>query len=253
MGDRVRIDLDSSGKKDTVEAKKLVPDNGMMANTDGLGLENTAVKTREDGFVITGENYRTGDPSIYAIGDVCGIRGNASTAYRQGESLAAILAGKPGLPEPIVTPLTISTDPQIASAGFSEEKARNAGIEVIVGRFPFTASGKAVSMGRTSGFVKVVADKSSRRILGMHAVGHEAFDILQEGVLAIEMGARLEDVVLTLHPHPTLCEAVREACADALGESTNVMERNKALSGKIPFMTLIFPLDVLDPCRLLAA
>jgi len=101
--------------------------------------------------------------------------------------------------------------------------------------------------------VKVVADKSSRRILGMHAVGHEAFDILQEGVLAIEMGARLEDVVLTLHPHPTLCEAVREACADALGESTNVMERNKALSGKIPFMTLIFPLDVLDPCRLLAA
>ncbi len=225
MGDRVRIDLDSGGKKDTVEAKKLVPDNGMMANTDGLGLENTAVKTRKDGFVITGENYRTDDPSIYAIGDVCGMHGNASTAYRQGESLARILAGKPGLPEPMVTPLTISTDPQIASAGFSEEKARNANIEVIVGRFPFTASGKAVSIGKTPGFVKVVAEKSSHRILGMHAVGYEAFDILQEGVLAIEMGARLEDVVLTLHPHPTLCEAVREACADALGESTNVMER----------------------------
>jgi dihydrolipoamide dehydrogenase len=225
MGDIVRIELDSAGKKETVEAKKLVPDNGMMANTDGLGLENTAVKTRKDGFIVTGEDYQTNDPMIYAIGDVCGMHGNASTAYRQGESLAGILAGKPGLPEPMVTPLTISTDPQIASAGFTEAKARDAGIDFIVGRFPFTANGKAVSIGKTSGLVKVVAEKSSHRILGIHAVGHEAFDILQEGVLAIEMGARLEDVVLTLHPHPTLCETVREACADALGKSTNIMER----------------------------
>lgn len=224
MGDRVRVELDIEDKKETLEAKKLVPDNGMIANTDGLGLENTAVKTRKDGFIITGENYRTDDPSIYAIGDVCGMHGNASTAYREGESLADILAGKTGLPDTIVTPLTMSTDPEIASAGYTETKAREAGIDVIVGRFPFTANGKAVSIGKTTGFVKVVAEKSSHRILGMHAVGYEAFDILQEGVLAIEMGARLEDVVLTLHPHPTLCEAVREACADALGESTNIRE-----------------------------
>lgn len=224
MGDRVRVELDIEDKKETLEAKKLVPDNGMMANTDGLGLENTAVKTRKDGFIITGENYRTDDPSIYAIGDVCGMHGNASTAYREGQSLADILAGKTGLPDTIVTPLTMSTDPEIASAGYTETKAREAGIDVIVGRFPFTANGKAVSIGKTTGFVKVIAEKNSHRILGMHAVGYEAFDILQEGVLAIEMGARLEDVVLTLHPHPTLCEAVREACADALGESTNIRE-----------------------------
>lgn len=225
MGEIVQVELESAGKKEMLEAKKLVPDNGMMANTDGMGLENTAVKTRKNGFIVTGDNYQTNDPTIYAIGDVCGMHGNASTAYRQGESLAGILAGKPGLPEPMVTPLTISTDPQIASAGFTEAKARDSGIDFIVGRFPFTANGKAVSIGKTSGFVKVVAEKSSHRILGMHAVGYEAFDILQEGVLAIEMGARLEDVVLTLHPHPTLCEAVREACADALGESTNIMEK----------------------------
>jgi dihydrolipoamide dehydrogenase len=153
------------------------------------------------------------------------MHGNASTAYRQGQSLAEILAGKPRWPDYIVTPLTISTDPEIASAGFSEIKAKAAGIETIVGRFPFTANGKAVSLRKTSGFVKVIAEKSSHRILGIHAVGAEAFDILQEGVLAIEMGARLEDVTLTLHPHPSLCEAVREACADALGASTNILEK----------------------------
>ncbi|HTY91645.1 MAG TPA: FAD-dependent oxidoreductase [Methanocella sp.] len=224
-GDNVYIDFDSGGKKETIKAAKLIPDNGMIGNTDGLGLENTGVKTVRDGFIEDGENYRTGDPSIYAIGDVCGMHGNACTAYRQGQSLADILAGKPGLPDYFATPLTISTDPEIASTGYSEEKARDSGIETIVGRFPFTASGKAVSTGKTSGFVKVIAEKISHRILGIHAVGPDVFNICQEGAFAIEMGARLEDVVLTLHPHPTLCEAVREACADAIGMSTSITER----------------------------
>lgn len=224
-GDKAKIDFESGGKKETLETGKLIPDNGMVANTDSLGLENTGVKTGKDGFIVTGENYTTDDPSIYAIGDVCGMHGNASTAYRQGQSLADILAGKPGLPDYIVTPLTISTDPEIASSGLSETKARSAGVETIVGRFPFSANGKAVSIGKAEGFVKVVAEKSSHRILGIHAVGPETFNISQEGVLAIETGARLEDIILTLHPHPTLCEAVREACADALGASTNIMER----------------------------
>jgi dihydrolipoyl dehydrogenase len=224
-GDKVRIEFDAGGKKEAVETGKLVPAVGMLANTDGMGLENTGVKTRKDGFIVTGDKYRTDDPSIYAIGDVCGMHGNATTAFRQGRSLADILAGKTGAPEYVAMPLTLSTDPDIASAGFTEARAKEAGVEALVGRFPFTANGKAVSIGRTDGFVKVVAEKSSHRILGIHAVGPGAFDISQEGVLAIEMGARLEDVVLTLHPHPTLCEAVREACADALGESTSIMKK----------------------------
>jgi len=222
-GDNVRVDFEHEGKKDSIETGRLVVAVGMLANTDGIGLENTGVKTDKDGFIKIGENYRTDDPVFYAIGDVrCG-HCNASKAFREGMSLAEILAGKPGWPEYTAMPQTISTDPEIASAGFTEAKARDAGIEVITGRFPFAASGKAVSTGKTEGFVKVVAEKSSRRILGIHIVGPDAFDILQEGVLAIEMGARLEDVVLTLHPHPTLCEAVREACAVALGESTSIV------------------------------
>jgi dihydrolipoamide dehydrogenase len=136
-----------------------------------------------------------------------------------------MLSGKPGWPDFEVMPQTISTDPEIASAGLTEAKAGESGIEVVVGRFPFTASGKAVSIGKTGGFAKVVAEKSSHRILGVHVVGPGAFDIAEEGVLAIEMGAKLEDIILTLHPHPTLCEAIKEACAAALGESTNILER----------------------------
>jgi len=222
-GDKVIVDLGQDGKKDSVSADKLVPVIGMLPNTDGIGLENTGVRTNKDGYIMTDGNYRTDDRALYAIGDARDRHCNASKAFRDGMSLADILSGKPGWPEYIALPQTISTEPEIASAGLTETAAKNAGIEVITGKFPFTASGKAVSMGKTEGFVKVVAEKSSHRILGVHVICTDAFDILQEGVLAIEMGARLEDIALTLHPHPTLCEAIREACAAALGTSTNVV------------------------------
>ncbi len=222
LGDKVKVEFEHDGKKDAVEADKLVAAVGLLANTDGIGLENTGVKADEKGYVRTDGDFRTDDPAFYAVGDVRDRHCNASKAFRDGLSLAEILAGRPGWPDYVALPQSISTDPEIASAGFTEANARNAGVEFITGRFPFTASGKAVSIGKAAGFVKVVAEKSSHRILGIHVVGPEAFDILQEGVLAIEMGARLEDVILTLHPHPTLCEAIREACAAALGESTNI-------------------------------
>ncbi|MDI6896331.1 dihydrolipoyl dehydrogenase [Methanocella conradii] len=226
MDDGLRVEFEHDGVKEQAETKTLVVAIGMLANTDGIGLENTRVKLDKDGFVIVDEDFRTDDPAFYAIGDVkCG-HCNASIAFWEGLSLAGILAGKPGWPVYMAVPQTLSTDPEIASAGYTEEKAKEAGIEAIVGRFPFTASGKAVSMGRAEGFVKVVAEKSTHRILGVHVVGPGAFDILQEGVLAIEMGARLEDIMLTLHPHPTLCEAVKEACAAALRESTSIIEKS---------------------------
>jgi len=225
--DRIRVDFEHDGKKDFAEAGKLVPAIGLRANTEGIGLENTGVKAGKDGFIGTDENYRTADHAFYAIGDVRSDHCNATMAFREGLSLAEILAGRPGLPDYIALPQSISTEPEIASAGFGEKDAKAAGLEAITGRFPFAADGKAVSMGKTDGFVKVVAEKESHRILGIHAVGPNAFDVLQEGVLAVEMGARLEDVALTMHPHPTLCEAIKEACAVALRTSTNVM-------GKMP-------------------
>jgi len=226
MGDRLRVEFEHDGGKGSVETGTLVAAAGMLANTDGMGLENTGVRLDEDGFVIVKDDFRTDDPAFYAIGDVkCG-HCNASIAFREGMSLAGVLAGRPGWPGYMAVPQTLSTDPEIASAGYTEEKAKGAGIEAIVGRFPLTANGKAVSMGKAEGFVKVIAEKSTHRILGVHVVGPGAFDILQEGVLAIEMGAKLEDVMLTLHPHPTLCEAVKDACLAALGESTSIIEKS---------------------------
>jgi dihydrolipoamide dehydrogenase len=220
-GEKVRVEFEHNGKKDSIDTDILVPAIGMLANTDGIGLENTGVKTVKDGFVQTDENYRTDDPVFYAIGDVRGKHCNASRAFREGSSLANILAGKPGYPDYMAMPQTISTDPEIASAGFTEKEAHKSGIDVIAGISPFKVNGRAVTMGKTDGFVKVVAEKSSHRILGIHIVGPEAFNLIEEGVLAIEMGARLEDVILTLHPHPTLSEIVREACTAALAVSAN--------------------------------
>ncbi len=220
-GDKVKIDIDSGNKKETLETSKLLIAAGNMGNTDRLGLENTKVKTDKNGFVIADDSFLTGDPSIYVIGDVkCG-HCNASKAFRDGASLAEILAGKAELPEYIVMPYTVSSNPEIASAGMSEQEAKNGVVDVIVARSHFSANGKAVSIGKTEGFVKVVAERSTHRILGFHIVGPRAFDIIDEALLAIEMGARLEDVSLTIHPHPALCEALREACAMALGVSAN--------------------------------
>ena len=220
--DKIMIDFEHDGKKDTVEASKLVPAIGLSANTEDIGLENTGIKAGKNGFIETDDNFKTADPAFYAIGDVRSDHCNATMAFREAMSLAEMLNGKPGLPDCIALPQSISTEPEIASAGFGEKDAKAAGIDVVIGIFPFAANGKAVTIGKTDGFVKVVAEKSSHRILGMHAVGPGAFDILQEGVLAIEMGSRLEDVALTLHPHPTLSEAIKEACATALGTSTNL-------------------------------
>lgn len=191
------------------------------ANTAGLNLGVTGVKLDERGFVQADDNYRTTDPSIYAIGDVLGGARNACTAYRDGASVASVLAGKPGLPGYQAMPLTIYTEPPIACAGMTEKEAKNAGIEVVVGRSPYSACGAATLTGHDAGFAKVVAEKGSGRILGVHIVGRDSTNLIAEGLLAIEMGARLEDVVLTLHPHPELCEVFYDACARAAGLSTN--------------------------------
>jgi dihydrolipoamide dehydrogenase len=225
--DKVHVDVEHEGKKESFETAKLLVATGIKGNTESIGLENTKVKIDEKGYIVTDKEYRTDDPSIYAIGDIRGGYTNASKAFREGASLAEILAGKPGLPDFMVMPYTVSSDPEIASAGMSEEEAKKNGIDIIVATFPFSANGKAVSIGKTVGFVKVVAERSTHRILGFHIVGPRAFDTIDEALLAIEMGARLEDVALTVHPHPALCEALREACAMALGTSVNIIGKER--------------------------
>jgi dihydrolipoamide dehydrogenase len=121
----------------------------------------------------------------------------------------------------------VFTEPEIASAGLGEEEARQAGFEIEVGKFPFSVSGRAMAIDETNGFVKVLIDKADTRVLGIHVVGPEASDLISEAVLAIEMGAYAEDVALTVHPHPTLGEAVMEAAKHALGEAIHVSNRKR--------------------------
>ncbi|HUL62361.1 MAG TPA: FAD-dependent oxidoreductase [Methanocella sp.] len=195
------------------------------ANTAGLGLEHTKVRLDGRGFVVADEGYRTTDPAIYAIGDVRGGARNASVAYREGLALAAILAGRTGMPDYVAVPYTIYTEPPIASAGVTERQAKKQGLEVIVGRATYAADGAAVLSGNVVGMAKVIADRASHRILGVQVVGRNATDIIGEGILAIEMGARVEDVALTLHPHPELCEVLYQACAHAAGFASGVTSR----------------------------
>jgi dihydrolipoyl dehydrogenase len=173
------------------------------------------------GFVITDSDFRTADSNIYAIGDVLGGARNAATAFREGLSVANVLAGKPGLPDYQSVPYTMYTEPPIAAAGLTENQAREKGLEFVVGKAPYMANGAAALSGHVAGMAKVVADKASHRILGVQVVGKNSTDIIAEGILAVEMGARLEDMALTLHPHPELCEVLWEACARAAGLSTN--------------------------------
>jgi dihydrolipoamide dehydrogenase len=216
------VKISSGGKDEEIAPDLIVIASPQVANTDKINLNNTKVKLDKKGFVTVNEDFRTSDPAIYAIGDVLGGARNASTAFREGISVANILAGKPGLPDYQAVPFTVYTEPNIASAGLTEKQARAKGLDFIVGKAPYSVEGGAVLAGDTTGMAKVLAEKDSHRILGVQIVGRNATDLIAEGMLAIEMGARLEDVALTLHPHPELCEVFYEACARAAGLSSNM-------------------------------
>ena len=164
-------------------------------------------------------------PSIYAIGDIAGPPLLAHKASKEGEIAAEVIAGKKSVRDWVALPSGIFTDPEIATVGLSEEEARQAGHDPIVGKFSFGALGRAVAIAHTDGFVKVVGDRQSKLLLGATLCGPDASDLIAEAALALEMGAYLEDVALTIHAHPTLPEAFMEACKAALGEAIHALNR----------------------------
>ncbi|PSN84222.1 dihydrolipoyl dehydrogenase [Candidatus Marsarchaeota G2 archaeon ECH_B_SAG-F08] len=207
------------------ECDKILLSVGRKPYTKGLGLENIGVKTDEKGFIIVDDCLKTNIENIYAIGDV--VRGPmlAHKASRQGVVVAEVIAGLSSRFDNVVIPDATFTDPEIASVGHTVESATKAGYEVIVGKFPFVALGRAVSVAETKGFVKIIAEKSSGVILGAQIVGANASDLISELSLAIEMGATLEDLSSTIHPHPTFPEALMEAAEAAQGKAIHVVNR----------------------------
>jgi dihydrolipoamide dehydrogenase len=218
----VRVEV--GGKADTIVVDVVIVAVGMRPNGAGVGLEELGVKV-ERGFVPADNLGRTNVPGIYAIGDCSSVPMLAHKASKEGEVVAEIIAGHKAAKDWVAIPAAIFTDPEIATVGLSEQQAKERSIEVRIGKFPFGALGRAMAVNETDGFIKVVADKKTHEILGFHIVGPEATDLISEGALALEMHAFLEDVGLTVHPHPTLGEGMMEASLNALGQAIHVVNR----------------------------
>jgi len=195
---------------------------GRRANTEQLGLEHTKVVISEKGFVQVDRRLRTAEPGIFAIGDVIGEPMLAHKATHEGLVAARMIAGKDATFDPVAIPAVVFTDPEIAWCGLTEEAAKAAGQAVKVARFPWTASGRATTVGRNDGLTKLVCDAESGRILGMGLCGVGAGELIAEGVLAVEMGAVAEDLAASIHPHPTLSETVMEAAELFQGQATHI-------------------------------
>jgi dihydrolipoamide dehydrogenase len=183
------------------------------------------VKVNDKGFVPVDKQGKTNVPGVYAIGDVSGPPLLAHKATKEGEIVAEVIAGHKASMDWVTIPGAIFTDPEIATAGLTADEAKAKGHEVSIGKFPFAALGKAMALNETDGFVKVVADKKTKQILGVHIVGPEASTMICEAALSLEMAAFLEDVSLTIHPHPTLGEAYMEAAAHAMGQAVHIANR----------------------------
>jgi dihydrolipoamide dehydrogenase len=218
----VRVEVD--GKNSQIVCDTLLVAVGMRPNGAGIGLEEIGVKV-ERGFVPTDGVGRTNVPNVFAIGDVSGVPMLAHKASKEGEVVAEVIAGHKAAKDWVAVPAAIFTDPEIAVCGLSEAQCKEKGIEVRVGKFPFSALGRAMAVNETDGFIKVVADKKSHEVLGFHIVGPEATDLISEGSLALEMHAFLEDLGLTIHPHPTLGEGIMEASLHGLGQAVHILNR----------------------------
>jgi dihydrolipoamide dehydrogenase len=213
----------ADGKEIEVPADKVMVVVGRRPNSDQIGLDLTGVKTDRAGFIQVNTQMQTNVPGIYAIGDVVGQPLLAHKASKQGIVAAEVIAGQPSAADFKAMPGAIWADPEIATVGLTETEAKKQGYEPIVGKFPFIALGRAVAVGETEGFIKVVADKNSSQILGIHMVGADVTDLISEAALAIEMGATLDDLALTVHPHPTLPEALMEAAEAAKGKAIHIL------------------------------
>jgi dihydrolipoyl dehydrogenase len=202
---------------------------GRKPDTTGLGLENTNVKLTNRGWIKVNEQMRTDDPNIFAIGDIAGEPMLAHKASHEGRVAAEVIAGHKAAFEPLAIPAVVFTDPEIAWAGITESQAKEKGINYEIARFPWAASGRALTLDRSDGVTKLIVDPESQRILGIGICGPGAGELIAEGVLAIEMGANLTDLKLTIHPHPTLSETIMESAEAFFGQSTHMYKpkRNK--------------------------
>ncbi len=231
--DGYEVTAEINGKDEIFKADKILVTVGRRPNGDQSGLKNAGIAIDERGFVKVDAKRRTNVSHIFAIGDICGQPMLAHKASYEGVMVAEILSGANRVYDAKTVPAVVFTDPEIASAGMTEAECRAKGYnDLLIAKFPFAANGRAVSMSETEGFVKMIAEKKTHVVLGIHIVGPEASNLISEAVLAIEMGARLEDIALSIHPHPTLGETMMESAEATLGHAIHIIQKPLAGANK---------------------
>ena len=219
----IRVTFDGPEVKEREKLfDKVLVSVGRKPNSEIPGLEKTQVKLGERGFIQVNKQLQTDDPAIYAIGDVVGEPMLAHKASHEGRTAVEAIAGHKVAFEPNAIPAVVFTDPEIAWCGLTETQAQKDNREIKVAKFPWGASGRAMTIDRTEGMTKLLIDPQTERVLGVGIVGVGAGELIAEGVLAIEMGALAKDIALTIHPHPTLSETVMESAEVFFGTSTDV-------------------------------
>jgi dihydrolipoamide dehydrogenase len=224
----IRATLKGSDAKDTEQLfDRVLVSVGRNPNSDIPGLDRTAVRVDERGFILVDDQRRTHEQSIFAIGDVVGEPMLAHKASHEGRVAVEVIAGKPAVFKPHAIPAVVFTDPELAWCGLTETQAASRKLNVAIVKFPWAASGRAITLDRVDGLTKLVLDPETERVLGMGVVGSGAGELIAEGVLAIEMAATASDVKLSIHPHPTLSETVMESAEVFFGQATHVYRPKK--------------------------
>ncbi|HEX2021568.1 MAG TPA: dihydrolipoyl dehydrogenase [Candidatus Thermoplasmatota archaeon] len=218
--------VDAGGKEERIPAEKVLVSVGRRPNTENLGLDKAGVKLNEKGYVVVNDRGQTSAPHVYAIGDITPGPALAHKASKEGLVAAAHLAGDKGAAlDYKALPWAVFTEPEIATVGLTEQQAKEKGHDPVVARFPYAALGRAKGTNATEGFVKIVADRKTDVVLGVHVVGAEASNLIGEAALAIEMGATAMDLALTIHTHPTFPEAIMEAAEGIHGKMIHAANR----------------------------
>jgi dihydrolipoamide dehydrogenase len=212
-GKQIKVVLSAEGKQKEEMYDRVLVSVGRVPNCKDLGLDNTKAATDDKGFIQVNSQMQTSDPDIYALGDVVGGALLAHKATKEARIAVDAISGEPSAFENVVIPAVVFTDPELAWCGLTETEARAKGIQIEVARFPWAASGRALTLDRPDGLTKLVIEPESERVLGVGIVGARAGELISEGVLAIEMGATARDIAESVHPHPTLSETLME-CAE---------------------------------------
>jgi dihydrolipoamide dehydrogenase len=224
-GSGYEVTIEVAGKEQILKCEKILVTVGRRPNSDQGNLKAAGLQIDDKGFVKNDAQRRTTVPNIFVIGDVACQPMLAHKASHEGSLVAEVIAGHNRVYDAKTVPAVVFTDPEIAAAGLMEHEAIAKGYELKVAKFPFGANARAVSLIETDGFVKMIADAKTNIVLGIHIVGPEASNMISEAVVAIEMGARLEDIALSIHPHPTLGETMMEAAEATLGHAIHIIQK----------------------------